>query len=52
MKHEIGEIWKEKEGSKIIWQVQFPKGIASYNKKKVAMMWAEQLMKDKQAGII
>ena len=36
MKHELGEIWKVKEGSKTIWKVQFNEGIISFNTKKSA----------------
>ena len=39
MKHEIGAIWKVKEGSKTIWKVKFPKGIMSFNTKKEAELW-------------
>ena len=38
---EVGEVWKEYEGSKVIWKVKFPKGIMSFNTKKMAMKWAE-----------
>jgi len=41
MKRNLGEIWKVKEGSKTIWKVQFPKGIMSFNTKKLAMQWIE-----------
>ena len=41
MKKKLGEMWKVKEGSKIIWKVQFPKGIMSFNTKKLAKQWIE-----------
>ena len=41
MKRKLGEIWKVKEGSKTIWKVQFPKGIMSFNTKKLAIQWIE-----------
>ena len=41
MKRNLGEIWKVKEGSKTIWKVQFPKGIMSFNTKKLAIQWVE-----------
>lgn len=41
MKRELGQIWKVKEGSKTIWKVQFPKGIMSFNTKKLAIKWVE-----------
>ena len=41
MKRNLGEIWKVKEGSKIIWKVQFDKGIMSFNTKKEAIKWSE-----------
>ena len=31
MKRNLGEIWKEKEGSRTIYKVQFPKGIKVFN---------------------
>jgi hypothetical protein len=36
MKRKVGEIWKEQEGSKRIWKVQFPSGILSCKTKKDA----------------
>ena len=45
MKHTIGELWKEKEGTKTFYRVQFPHGIMSFKTKKVAMLWVEQLQK-------
>lgn len=41
MKRNLGEIWKVKEGSKIFWKVQFPKGIISFYTKKEAIKWSE-----------
>lgn len=46
MKRNIGDIWKEKEGTRIIWKVQFPFGRMSYFTKKEAMRWVEQLKKE------
>lgn len=46
MKQEIGTILKVKEGSKTIWKVQFPKGLLSFNTKREATKWQEQLLKD------
>ena len=43
MKRNLGEIWKVKEGSKLIWKVQFPKGIMSFNTKGEAIKWQKQL---------
>ena len=43
MKKELGEMWKIKEGSKTIWKVQFPKGIMSFNTKKAAEMWSNNI---------
>lgn len=42
----IGDIWKEREGSKIYWIVQFPFGKMSYTTKKEAMKWVAQLQKE------
>ena len=36
MKKKLGEVWKEKEGSKTIWKVQFTKGIMSFKTKREA----------------
>lgn len=36
---EVGEIWKEYEGSKVIWKVKFPNGIMTFNTKKMAEKW-------------
>ena len=46
MKHNLGDIWKIKEGSKTIWKIQFPSGIMSFVTKKEAIKWAEQLQKE------
>lgn len=46
MKRNLGEIWKEKEGSKTFWKVQFPKGIMSFYTKAEAMKWVKQLQKE------
>lgn len=36
----VGEIWKTKEGSKVLWKYQAPKGILTFKTKKAAMKWA------------
>lgn len=36
MKHELNEIWKEQEGSKIVWKLQAPYGILTFSSKKKA----------------
>ena len=46
MKRNLGEIWKEKEGSKIFWKVQFPNGVMSFYTKREAMKWVNQLQKE------
>lgn len=43
MKRNLGEIWKVKLGSKIIWKVKFPSGIMSFNTKANAIKWQKQL---------
>ena len=43
MKHEIGDMWKVTERSKTLWKVQFPKGIMTFNTKKIAMKWSIEL---------
>ena len=37
MKRILGEVWKEKEGSKAIWKVQFNNGIMNFNTKRDAV---------------
>ena len=34
MKHQLHDIWKEQEGSKIVWKLQVPKGILTFKTKK------------------
>lgn len=41
MSRKLHEIWKVKEGSKVIWKVQCPKGILSCKTKKQAIRWVE-----------
>lgn len=36
---EINEIWKVKEGSKVVWKLQAPKGVLTFKTKKQAMAW-------------
>ena len=36
MDKKIGEIWKEKNGTRTIWKVQFDKGILTFGTKKQA----------------
>lgn len=45
MKRELHEIWKEKRGSKTLWKVQAPKGILTFNTKKMAQKWVESFRK-------
>lgn len=45
MKRNVNDIWKIKEGSKIIWKVQCPKGILNFNRKKDAVKWIEATTK-------
>lgn len=37
--------WKVKEGSKILWQVQAPKGILTFNRRKDAVRCIEVFSK-------
>ena len=39
MKHEINELWKEKEGKRIVWKLQAPKGILTCKTRKEAEAW-------------
>lgn len=41
MGRKLHDIWKVKEGSKVIWQVQAPKGILTFRTKKSAIKWVE-----------
>ena len=46
MRRNLGEMWKEREGSRTIYKVQFPKGIMSYATKREALKWVKQLEKE------
>lgn len=35
----VNEIWRAKEGSKTVWKLQAPKGILTFNTKKMAIKW-------------
>lgn len=35
----LNEIWKVKEGSKVLWKLQAPKGILTFRTKKQALAW-------------
>ena len=37
MKHKFNEIWKEKDGSKIVWKLQAEKGILTFSTRKRAV---------------
>jgi len=37
----LNEITRVKEGSKVVWKVQAPKGILTFYKKKDAIEWIE-----------
>ena len=41
MKRKINEIWKIKEGSKVVWKVQAPKGVLTFSRKKDAEKWVK-----------
>ena len=41
MKRQLHEIWKEMEGSKVVWKVQAQKGILTFKTKKMATRWVE-----------
>lgn len=36
MKHQLHDIWKELEGSKVVWKLQAPKGILTFKTKNKA----------------
>lgn len=38
-------IWKVKEGSKVLWKVQAPKGVLTFNRKKDAEAWVQAFCK-------
>ena len=46
MKHEIGDMSKVTERSKVLWKVQFPKGVMTFNTNKVAMKWYNLLKEE------
>ena len=35
----INEVWKGKEGSKVVWKLQAPNGILTFKTKKQAIAW-------------
>lgn len=41
MKRKLNEMWKIKEGSKILWVVQCPKGRLTFTRKRDAVKWIE-----------
>ena len=47
MKKQLHEIWKEKEGSKVFWMVQAPKGKIAFKRKKDAQKWVNSFKEDK-----
>ncbi len=44
-KRELYEVWKELNGSKVWWKVQFPKGIMTFRTRKTAMTVADSFKK-------
>ena len=45
MKRKIHELWKEQEGSKIVWKVQCPKGKLTFKTKKDAINYVDNISK-------
>ena len=45
MKRKLFEIWKVNYGTKILWKVQFPKGIMTFSSKQKAMKVVEAFNK-------
>lgn len=45
MKRELYEIWKELEGSKVIWKVQCPKGRLTFQRKKDAERFVNDMVR-------
>lgn len=41
MKRQFNEVWKSKEGSKVVWKVQGLYGIVTFGRKRDAYKWAE-----------
>lgn len=39
MKHEINELWRVQEGSRVVWKLQAPKGILTCKTKREAVAW-------------
>lgn len=50
IKREIGEYWKEYEGSKVIWKIKGPTVIGYCRTKKEAMAWSDLLKKEYGRG--
>ena len=51
--HFLNEIWKAKEGSKVVWKLQAPNGILTCKTKKEALAWQQAYLnslKDKKEG--
>lgn len=51
MKRKFNEIWKAKEGSKVVWKVQGLYGIVTFKTKKAAYAWAETFNKQNEKYI-
>lgn len=43
MKHKFNEVWKTKEGSKIVWKVQATYGILTFARKQDALAWVKSI---------
>jgi hypothetical protein len=37
----LHELWKTKEGSKVVWKIQAPKGVLTFTRKKDAIKWLD-----------
>lgn len=48
MRHELHDIWKEMEGSKVVWKVQAPHGILTFKSKKMAEAWVKSFVNLKE----
>ena len=52
MKRKLYEMWKELEGSKVIWMVQCPKGRLTFQRKKDAEKFIDGMKRIENYGTI
>lgn len=52
MERKLYEMWKVQEGSKILWKVQCPKGRLTFQRKKDAERFVNDMIRIKNYGTI